>query len=134
MELIIQILQEAANFSGIGVLALFIIAFIIAMQKGIISKEGIKNIRNGKECPPDSLNEVKEILKLMADSISGPKGLKGNDLNHIQQAIENIGVNVKDLSLEMGEFNKNFEKHDRQAWEINEGIKSIKGRLKIPVE
>lgn len=130
MEPIIQILQEVSNFTGIGVLALLVVAFIIAMQKGIITTQGI-NFK--KDCPPDSLEEVKRILELLVSAISGPDGIKENDLTHVQKAIESLGKDMSSMNNNIVALNRSYEHHDRQAWEIKQGVNEIKGKLKIPI-
>jgi len=126
---ILTILKEIGNFGGVAVSALAMILVIMAIQNGIITKEGIKSLSDIKPIPKDSVAEIKEILNMMATSISGPGGLKDNDLSHIQAAIDNLGREQRELCLEMNDFNKNFEKHDRQAWEIKEAVKEINKKL-----
>jgi hypothetical protein len=130
MEPIVQILQEVSNFTGIGVLALLVVAFIIAMQKGIITKQGISF---NKDCPPDSLEEVKNILQLLVSAITGPEGLKENDLTHVQRAIDLLGKGLTDMNENIVALNKSYEHHDRQAWEIKQGVNEIKSKMKIPI-
>jgi methyl-accepting chemotaxis protein len=129
MDIIIDVLKGIENFGGVAVLGLFAVAIIMAIQKGIISKEGFKNMAGNGDCP-DSSEEIKSILQDLVNAISGPKGLKGNDLIHIQMSIDNLGNKVNGLEEGMTEFNKNFQNHDRQAWEINEGVKEINQKLK----
>jgi len=131
---IVGILSTVGDIGAIGLSALALFLIFFAMKNDMFKKKANTpdaDIKNGFDesisnevtavAQNSDLEEIKPILKSLVKSI---EKMSGNDLSHIQSAIDALGINVARIENKVNTLEDKIETHDKQARDILYEVKS----------